>query len=502
MSTQVLVVGAGPVGMTLALALRRQGLAVRLVDKSGERTDKSKALVIWPRTLELLDIQGCAQGFVDAGVCARAVRIHSEQRELVHARFDLARSAYPFALMIPQSETERLLEQRLAASGVQIERQVELLSFEDDGASVHAQLRYGDGREEGTSVAWLAACDGAHSTVRHALGLTFDGDTLDSGWVLADVQLDGELPNDEMTICWRPEGVLVLLPMGARRFRVIAETGSAADTSAPTLAQVQSLLDSRGPQGLRAHDPVWLSRFHINERKVRDYRHGRIFLAGDAAHVHSPAGGQGMNTGMQDAFNLAWKLALVLNDKATPALLDSYSTERSAIGRQVLDSTGRMTRIALLHNPLLRELRDLAAGTLSRLPAIRQRLVDQLCELDLHYTHSPLSATPHAAAAQPQAGARAPDVALDSVDSRATRLHALLGGGCFVLLSVGAASPGVPPALQALVTTACVGSAEGYAAGHHYLVRPDGYLALSTRQEDPAPIFGYLQRLVSFPAPG
>ena len=309
------------------------------------------------------------------------------------------------------------------------------------------------------------------------------------GWVLADVHIDGELPNDVMTIGWQPEGVMAYFPMGGRRFRVIAETGSAADTPEPTLAQVQSLIDSRGPKGLRAHDPVWLSHFRINERKIKDYRHGRIFLAGDAAHVHSPAGGQGMNTGMQDVFNLAWKLALVHSGKAAPTLLDSYSLERSAIGDHVLRSTGRMTRIALLHNPLLRELRDLAAAGLSRLPAIQQRLVDQLTELDLHYAHSPLSVTPHGAANRPAAGARAPDVALGD-----TRLHVLLGGGRFVLLSVGAASPGVPPELLGLVSTAATAAAEGYAVGHHYLVRPDGYLALSTRGDDASAIFEWLQQ--------
>ena len=311
-----------------------------------------------------------------------------------------------------------------------------------------AQLRHADGREESATAAWLAACDGAHSTVRHALGLAFDGDTLESDWVLADVQIDGPLPNEELTICWMPDGILAFFPIGGRRFRVIADVGLAPDVAppTPTLAQVQALIDSRGPQGLRAHDPVWLNHFRINERKVKDYRHGRVFLAGDAAHVHSPAGGQGMNTGMQDAFNLAWKLALVQRGRAAPGLLDSYSPERSAIGDQVLRNAGTMTRVALLRNPLLRELRDLAASTLSRLPAIQQRLVDQLTELDLHYAHSPLSATPHGASGHPAAGARAPDVALIAADGSVTRLHALLGGGRFVLMSVGVASPGVPPA--------------------------------------------------------
>jgi len=499
MDAEVLIAGAGPVGMTLALALRRQGIAVRIVDKAAARTDKSKALVIWPRTLELLDIHGCAQLFVDAGVRVTGARILGEGRELAHAHFGLTRSAYPYALMLPQSETEALLEQLLAAAGVQVERQVELLSFSDDGQRVSAQLRHADGRVEPASATWLAACDGAHSTVRHALGLPFDGDTLASDWVLADVQIDGELPNDELKICWATDGMLAFFPIGGRRFRVIADVGLAPDVTPPppTLAQVQALLDSRGPQGLRAHDAVWLNHFRINERKVKDYRHGRVFLAGDAAHVHSPAGGQGMNTGMQDAFNLAWKLALVMHGQATPALLDSYSPERSAIGDQVLRNAGNMTRAALLRNPLLRELRDLAASTLSRLPAIQQRIVDQLTELDLHYAHSPLSATPHGAAHHPAAGARAPDVAVVAADGTATRLHALLGGGRFVLLSVGVAATELPVALQRIAITASAAQAEGYTPGHHYLIRPDAYLALSAKADDAQAIVGWLQPLSS-----
>ena len=499
MQAQVLVVGAGPVGMTLALALRRQGVEVRIVDQAAARTGQSKALVIWPRTLELLDIQGCAQAFVDAGRRCGGARILGEGHELAHAHFSRARSAYPYALMIPQSETERLLEQQLARMGVQVERRVELLSFADDGTRVTALLRHAGGREERAAAAWLAACDGAHSTVRHALGLPFDGDTLESDWVLADVQIDGALPNDELTICWMPEGVLACFPIGGRRFRVIADVGPAPDAQPPppTLAQVQALIDRRGPPGLRAHDPLWLNHFRINERKLRDYRRGRVFLAGDAAHVHSPAGGQGMNTGMQDAFNLAWKLALVQRGLAAPALLDSYSPERSAIGDQVLRNAGHMTRVALLRNRLLRELRDLAAAGLSRLPPVEQHLVDQLTELDLHYAHSPLSASPHGASHQPAAGSRAPDAALSAADGSATRLHALLGGGRFVLLSVGVAAPAVPTPLQGLVGAATAEEAPGYESGHHYLVRPDGYVALSTRGGDAPAIFGWLQRLAA-----
>ena len=191
------------------------------------------------------------------------------------------------------------------------------------------------GRDETVRATYLVGCDGAHSTVRHGLGASFTGDTLPSDWALADIQIDGDIPLDEMTICWTQEGILVFFPIAGRRFRVIADVGPVpADVeAAPTLDEIQTILDARGPAGLRARDAVWVSRFRINERKVKDYRRGRVFLAGDAAHVHSPAGGQGMNTGMQDAFNLAWKLAMVCQGKPRPRYSTAIrrSAARSAI---------------------------------------------------------------------------------------------------------------------------------------------------------------------------
>lgn len=500
MTDAILIAGAGPVGLTLAMALKRQGIDIRIVDKAPTPTDKSKALVVWPRTLELLDIQGCAPAFVDAGMKATGARILARGDTLVHVHLDTARSVYPYALMIPQSETERLLGAELAALGVQVERSVELISFVDDGASVTAVLRHA-GREESVQVAYLAGCDGAHSTVRHALGARFEGETMPTDWVLADVAVDGDIPRDEITICWSPEGVLALFPMIGGRFRVVADVGLRASNAAdvvvvpPTLQEVQALVDARGPSGLTVRDAVWLSHFAINERKVKDYRQGRVFMVGDAAHVHSPAGGQGMNTGMQDAFNLAWKLAMVWHEQASPALLDSYSPERSAIGDQVLQNAGTMTKVSLLRNPILQEIRGLAAGALSRIPALRQRLVDQLSEINLHYRDSPLTEAPQGASHHPAGGERAPDVGVACIETGATRLHAVLATGKFAVLSVGAPLVNLPDALRAIATAADAHAAPGYDAGHVYLVRPDAYVVMSTRGDDPAAIVTALQRL-------
>lgn len=499
MQRPVLIAGAGPVGLTMAMALKRRGVDVRIIDKAAARTDKSKALVIWPRTLELLDIQGCAQSFIDAGIKGTGARIFAEHTMLVHVRLDTARSVYKYALMIAQSETERLLEEQLAQLGVRVERSVELVSFSDTGSGVTAILRHPDAHEETFDASYLAGCDGAHSTVRHGLGAQFEGSTLPSDWVLADVLIDGDLPQDELTIGWVPDGVLAFFPIGGSRFRMIADVGVAAATAGPppTIEEIQQLMDKRGPGGLRAHDPIWMSRFRINERKVKDYRKGRVFLSGDAAHVHSPAGGQGMNTGMQDAFNLAWKLALVWRDEASAALLDSYSAERSAIGDQVLRNAGNMTKVALLRNPILREIRNIAAGTLGHIPALRQRIVDQLTELDLHYHGSPLTQTPRGASRHPAPGERAPDIPLDGATGGAARLHDVLATGRFAVLSVAAATPVLAPALGAIATPCRTGATAQYEAGQVYLIRPDAYVAMSTRADDTGPIVIALERIAA-----
>jgi 2-polyprenyl-6-methoxyphenol hydroxylase-like FAD-dependent oxidoreductase len=347
MKTQVLIVGAGPVGLTMAAELARYGVAVRIVDKAMRRTDKSKALVLWSRTLELLARAGCAEKFVAAGQQVTAANIIAGGAMIGHVDLTGVASPYRYALMLPQSETERLLEEHLRSFGVTVEREVELTAFTPGASAVAATLRRGGGELESLETEWLVGCDGAHSTVRHGLGLPFAGTTLQSDWILADIHLQGyPFPGAELAMYWHQDGVLAVFPISPGRFRVIADLGMSegAHPADPTLDQVQATIERRGPGGLFASDPIWLSAFRINERKVTHYRSGRVFVAGDAAHVHSPAGGQGMNTGMQDAINLAWKLALACRQACPDALLDSYSIERSAVGEQVLKAAGRRMR--------------------------------------------------------------------------------------------------------------------------------------------------------------
>jgi 2-polyprenyl-6-methoxyphenol hydroxylase-like FAD-dependent oxidoreductase len=374
MKVDVLVAGAGPVGLAMAGELARYGLTVRVVDKAAARTDKSKALVVWSRTLELLDRAGAGAPMVAAGFKVKGANITAGSRQVAHISLEGVASPHPYGLMLPQSETERLLEEHLNGLGVQVERNVELLSFVEVEGGIQSTLKHLDGSSETVESAWLVGCDGAHSAVRHGLGMQFDGDTQPSDWMLADVHLEGVPVADEVSVMWHADGALVIFPITGTRFRVIADVGktqSGVAKADPTLEEVQAVLDQRGPGGIKASEPIWLAGFHINERKVKDYRKGRVFLAGDAAHIHSPAGGQGMNTGIQDACNLAWKLALVKGGCAAEPLLGSYSIERGDVGDKVLKAAGITTAIGILRGEFKQGIRNHLAAMMFGFAPVR-----------------------------------------------------------------------------------------------------------------------------------
>jgi len=488
MKPQVLVVGAGPVGLTMAVELARYGVGVRIVDKAAARTDKSKALVLWSRTLELIDRMGCGASLVQAGIKAREADIIAGGATIARVNFDGLETSHPYALMLPQSETERLMEQHLNSLGVKAEREVELTRFVADEDAVTAFLRRPDGSEEAVDLDWMIGCDGAHSIVRHGLGMGFEGDTMPSHFVLADLHLAGGPPPDEIKIYWHEAGPLMIFPIVPGRYRIIADAGrlkAGAHPPDPRLDEVQALLDQRGPPGVTASDPVWLSGFTINERKVADYRSGRVFLAGDAAHIHSPAGGQGMNTGMQDAINLAWKLALVCRGPATPEpLLASYSAERSEVGREVLANAGRLTTIALIRGGVAQSVRNHLAQLLFGLAPVRHAM----SELSIGYPHSPLNGAERGDHAGPAPGRRAPIAAgAPPVGSGDRPRFAIFGAPDEAGRAVIArhadlleASPRAP-----------------FVDDGVWLARPDGYVAMTARRGEWDKIGAYLDWIVS-----
>jgi 2-polyprenyl-6-methoxyphenol hydroxylase-like FAD-dependent oxidoreductase len=480
---RVLICGAGPVGLTFAAELARYGVPVRIVDKAAHPTDKSKALVLWSRTLELLERGIGAERFVAAGFPMRGVSIMTGDRQI--GRIDLSHvdTAYPYALMLPQSDTERLLAERLAELGVTVERGVEMTraDLRDDG--VEAMLTHADGHEESAAADWLVGCDGAHSLVRHTIGATFDGETNPSDWLLADVHMTGyPLQEDEAATYWHHDGVFVIFPISPGRYRLIADQPASGDATppSPSLAEVQAIADRRGPSGLTLSDPIWLTGFRINERKVKTYRKGRAFLAGDAAHIHSPAGGQGMNTGMQDAFNLAWKLALVIHGICDEHLLDSYSPERSSVGDEVLKAATRLTAIGTLHNPIAQAVRNAVGHVVLGLRPVQEGIAAQMSETTIGYRDSPLNGP---ASGHPKPGERwvpaTGEIAPGAGEQPRFRL----------LAPRSAASEAVAARFTRLVEWQALAEPAATAT----LIRPDGYVAAVS--DDLAQIEAYLERL-------
>ncbi len=492
MTSDVLVVGAGPVGLVMAAELARYGLSVRLVDKAAQRTDKSKALVVWSRTLELMDRMGSSAALVQAGYKVEGINIVAGDKPIGHVTLKGLPTPYPYALMIPQSETERVLDEHLNTLGVKVEREVELIEFTDERGRVRSTLRHSAGQEEKLETSWLIGCDGAHSTVRHHLGLKFEGTTLETDWILADLHLDGMPSPGEISIFWHAEGVLATFPISEHRFRVIADVGEAHGNQLrpdPTLEEIQAVLNQRGPGGIQVSAPIWLAAFRINERKVSSYRAGRVFVAGDAAHIHSPAGGQGMNTGMQDACNLAWKLALVQMGICSPEpLLDSYSAERSEIGEQVLKAASRITSIAILRGEIKQSIRDHLASLVFGLSPVQRAISNVVTELSIGYPDSPLNTRGSHLSGGPVAGERAPILEgqrpFGAGNSPYFALCAEPEQDCSELI---ADYPGlVDPNIR-----------KPFAAGGVWLVRPDGYVVLATRKGNLAPVSAFLERIAA-----
>jgi 2-polyprenyl-6-methoxyphenol hydroxylase-like FAD-dependent oxidoreductase len=490
MNPSVLIVGAGPVGLTLACELTRYRVPVRIVDKAAQRTDKSKALVLWSRTLELLDRgdQGSAP-FVEAGFKVDGVNIVAADRRVVgHLKMESVPSPYNYALMLPQSDTERLLEERLQRLGVSVERSTEATALKIGADGVEATLRHADGREETAHAGWLAGCDGAHSIVRHTLGAPFSGETMFSDWVLADTHMKGyPFPDTEVTVYWAREGVLPIFPIAPGRYRIIANIPPSGGDHPrdPTLEEIAAIVEQRGPKGVKLFDPIWLSGFRINSRKVASYRSGRAFLSGDAAHVHSPAGGEGMNTGMQDAFNLAWKLALAINGTCGEALLDTYSPERSGVGDEVLKNTARLTAIGTLRNPIAEELRNIVGRVALGLTPVQHALADQMSQVSVGYPESPMNGPRHGSL-RPAPGQRMTPIAGSPAFGAGDEPR-------FTLLT--SSSPAVTDLLAFYPKLLNAALGKPPTPDGVWLIRPDGYVAATAAAADLSGISDVLRRI-------
>ncbi len=396
----VLVVGAGPTGLTLACELARRRIACRIIDKSSGPSIHSKALGVQARTLELLERLDISESICRCGRKIRGGNLYSRGERILQFRIEGIDSPYDFIVSFPQSETERLLIEKLSTLGVEVEWGVELSSLDQQQQGVTAQLRSNGTTElmETVSVDWLVGCDGAHSTVRHALNSPFVGARFEESFYLADLRAEFELDQNEVHVFLSEEGPFLFLPLPQENcYRVIVSEppGKTEIRENPTLEDFQRWMERRVtlPRGVSVPElanPVWVSHFRVHRRLVPRYRHGRVFLAGDAGHIHSPVGGQGMNTSIQDAINLAWKLALVCQGKAHDSLLDSYEAERRPVAEAVLQGTDVMTRMVTLHNPMLQSIRNFAASSVMMLPSARRGMLRNMTELAIGYPKSPI----------------------------------------------------------------------------------------------------------------
>ncbi|ERJ40238.1 hypothetical protein L810_4999 [Burkholderia sp. AU4i] len=514
----VLIVGAGPTGLAAAMSLARARVPVRIIDRLAAPAPHSRAIGIQARTLELLEQHRAVEPFLALGHRAHAAALHADGRVIARLDFDPLHTRYPYLLFLDQTVTERLLAEHLARLGVTVERGATLTACDAGGASLDVSIRRADGRDESFAPSYLIAADGAHSTVRHLLGLGFTGQAFEQTFLLADFAAIPDWPDEEIHLFATPEGMAGLFPMGGGRYRLVADRPPGSDASSdapvPSLAECDAIVRARAGVSISPSDLVWSSYFHLHSRMVDRLRHGRVFFAGDAAHVHSPAGAQGMNTGIQEAFNLGWKLARVLGAGTPERLLDTYHAERHPIERDVLRQTGFVTQVVEAERGAMKLLRDHVVPLLASFGPMRDAVRRTVSELGVQYRKSPLTLE-RVLDGGPRAGERAPDAFVRVVDGPlgqapgTARLYDLHDPASFTLLLLeeppdadAGALPPIPADAQVLaqglerimpdaVRVWRVTDAEGGDAGlaqeygrsrpSFYLLRPDGYVAARGR---------------------
>jgi len=506
MATEILIAGAGPTGLAMALWLAKSGVRFRIVDKTPRPSDESRALVVHARTLELYAQAGFADEAIAHGLEFSAANLWAAGERVARVGLgdigaDL--SPYPYMLILAQDRHERLLVERLATLGVQVERETEVVDVEQGEGSIVARLRRGDGSEERCECAWLAGCDGAHSTVRRVLDVGFPGGTYARLFYVADTEARGPVMNHELHVALDAADLLAVFPMqGDARARLIgtvkrggtdttfdpgdARPGQAAKAAAEPIAwhDVSDRIIARLHMDVERVN--WFSTYHVHHRVASHFRRGRAFLLGDAAHIHSPVGGQGMNTGIGDACNLGWKLAGVVRSRIDARVLDTYAQERIAFARRLVATTDRAFEIATSDGSIARFVRmKVIPRVLPRLlasAAVRSFMFRTLSQTAIEYRSSTLSS---GAAGSVRAGDRLPWIELADAPNGCADNFAPLASRDWQLHVYGEPGHGVTAAcrqrnipLHAFPWRAAMQGA-GFARDACYLVRPDAYVALA-----------------------
>jgi 2-polyprenyl-6-methoxyphenol hydroxylase-like FAD-dependent oxidoreductase len=483
--TPVLIVGAGPVGLTLAVDLARRGVAFRIVDELPVPTTESRAIVVHSRSLDHLEALGVYDALMATGVRTTGVEFHAAGEEVAHVALDGIHAAHRFSLTTAQTETERVLRERLEDLGVSVERPLTLTGFSQDGEVVTAQLTDGNGAPVTIRASYLVGTDGAKSTVRHGMGQHLEGDFKGEEFLIGDVDADHAYDRSAFHIFFAPgDETGLLFPMIGDRIRVFAQLPTGTDPSWPaTVEWLQETLDQRH-MAVRITVPHWLTRFDIKHAQAPTYRSGRVFIAGDAAHIHSPAGGLGMNTGMQDAVNLGWKLAIALRPGGADRLLDSYQAERHPVAADVIKFTTLLTKVGTVESPAVKHLRDRLMQVALRLPPVVHEIAGRVEQQTIEYRHSPVVT---GGSGNIRAGDFLFVPGLDVASALAgapSGGHVAIGvpgqdGAAPKVASDGASM--VTPSPDALVE---LRKATGLEAGGLVVVRPDGYIGLIAGASD------------------
>ncbi|KAA5833617.1 FAD-dependent monooxygenase [Saccharopolyspora hirsuta] len=456
---RVLVVGAGPTGLALACGLRAHGVPVRVVDRAAEPATTSRANILHARGVEVLNRLGALGDLPDRAQHAIRITMHAADKPLATVSFGEVEGNQLSALLVSQAEVEAVLRRRLAELGGTVEwgRELTDLAQGSDGvtATISGETAHAD---------YVVGCDGAHSAVRKLVGIGFPGARLVDQWLLADVDADWDLDRSGSSSWFARDGLFIAMPMHSAtddRWRLMADVEHVEDD---VLAQLRRLLTERtGRTDARLRGATWTSAFRIHRRLADSYRAGRVLLAGDAAHIHSPFGGQGMNTGIGDAENLAWKLALVLQGRAEAALLDTYQAERRPLAEEVLRGTTANTKLMLAGGVVGRAVRNLFTRV-ANLDVVQRRGTWLASQLWVNYRKGPLGSR---RGPRPRPGDRIPDLACQN-GNRRTRLHAELRGRWAVLANQEIATP---------LGDAAVHLTPAHPRDEIWLVRPDAHLA-------------------------
>ena len=515
LTTDVIIIGAGPTGLSLACQLIRYGIDFVIIEKNETVTQFSKAIGVQARTLEIYDQIELAKPAIERGTITNRVRLieGGEVRGEMHlANFGKDLSQFPFLLMLEQSRNEEMLYEFIRSHNRDVLWKTELESFSQDQSGVTAQVKLPSGESQTIRGKYLAGCDGAKSTVRHGLGLTFEGNTFERLFYVADARVDWEFPHDTLHVCLAKEVFVAFFPMpGEDRYRIIGTFPESKnqDEGEVLYEEIEHEIKEQVKLKLDISDVRWFSLYKVHSRRVNKFSEGKCFVAGDAAHIHSPAGAQGMNTGIQDAYNLAWKLALVIKGNATESLLDTYNEERLANAKRLLDTTDRLFELAAGSSWLMSFIRTTifppVAGFMASLEVVSKRVFPLISQIGITYRDDSLS--DHTDDFDDvKAGDRLPYFLVDGQSIfeqlKAPKFHVLLfskdgQGACDRFERFGDLFDCHRIAIDARVSE-IFGTEDDFGL----LLRPDNHIAFIAAEMSPDRVADYLQSHGFTPSPG